>query len=611
MIVFWYFVFWFAYLPIGDATPLDLRFKELNLCFETKITAKYRLEEPPKCNDISAQRTTHFQADVFPPPPAQHVVEAISCSIISYITTYTYFFFGATTETSSSPKQTAVAPEVCTAWVNQRITRWGRLRVSRGNHETYVTNNYPTPAWKWCASKHVKTTNAIMSKTQLSFDILHSQAQHPFDSRLTCEPSKGYCQSRTAAYIFTPFQKECFGAYHPVKKNTTILSHSFSDRHLFQAPEIDLAFSSLVTCPPHVEICYKSHYRSVRCTTTHFIIASTNDNAILLNLEKFSTFHNASTNDDPQALQIAQAISSLGNSLDFEIRTLREAQLRLQCRNTRVMLTNLRAAQFINPSAALSVVLNRQAFATIGSSTLNQLACVPVRGVLKPSLWVGRRLAARPIIEIEYQNKTRVAQLTTGGYLRWDLRDFMPKNEGFLVFKIDNRDFVFKNGTLIEEGLPNIIDIGLPTSDLSLPVVVADPSHLADSLEDKQPPPLGLDYLHSALSALVELNHVQLTSMGINAKELANFQDRPITEQQQHFLLSTISDVFNRVEPMWLRALRMLAYAWGVISTIILIIIVGSTIRNCGKGAPSTTPDKSEHSPAKEISDSSHTTTNN
>ncbi len=50
MIVFWYFIFWFAYLPIGDATPLDLRFKELNLCFETKITAKYRLEEPPKCN---------------------------------------------------------------------------------------------------------------------------------------------------------------------------------------------------------------------------------------------------------------------------------------------------------------------------------------------------------------------------------------------------------------------------------------------------------------------------------------------------------------------------------------------------------------------------------
>ena len=579
----WGVAFWLILLPVIEATPIDLRFKNLSLCFENKITSKYRLEEPPRCTDISAQKTTVFHADVYPPPPSQHVVEATSCSLTVYSTIYTYFFFGASTVSTSSLEQTAVTPEQCRVWINQRRTDWGRLRRSNSGEETYITTNRPKPAWKWCASTQVKTHNAIVSKTALSFDLLHSQAQHPFDKILTCEPSKGICLSRTAVYLFTPFTRECFGAFHPIKKNTTILSQSFSDQHLFQAPEIDLAFSSLVKCPPHVDVCYKPRYRSVRCTTTHFVIASISDNAILLNLNKFSSTHNTSSNNNQRDLQVAQAIASLGHALDFEIRSLREAQLRLQCRNTRVMLTNLRAAQHINPSAALSIVLNRQAFATIGSSTLNELACVPVRGVLKPSLWVGRRLASRPIIEIEFRNVTRVAQLTIGGYLRWDLRDFMPRSEGFMVFHIDGRDFVFKNGTLIEEGLPNIITIGLPTSSLTLPVVVADPSHLADSLEENQPPPLGLDYLHSALSALVELNHVQLTSMGIDGDDLASFQERPVTEQEQYSLMSTISETLNPAQPMWLKIVRLVAYSWGVLSTIILIIAVGSTIRNYGK----------------------------
>ena len=301
----------------------------------------------------------------------------------------------------------------------------------------------------------------------------------------------------------------------------------------------------------------------------------------MLNWSKFSKASNASTNNDPYTLQIAQAIASLGMSLDFEIQALKEAQIRLQCRNTRVMLTNLQSSQYINPSAALSAVLNRRAYATMSSSLLNELACVPVRGVLKPSLWVGKRLAARPIFEIEFQNRTRLAQMTLGGYLRWGLSSFMPRNEGFLVFRIDKREFRFRNGSLIEEGFPRVIEIGLPSASFTLPVVVPDPSHLADNLEDHQPPPIGLDYLHSSLSALIQLTHTQLTSMGVDEEELATFQDSPITEDLQHSLLSTISEKFSFNQPGWLRALKYTSYAWGIISTLLFLVICFSTFRSC------------------------------
>ena len=426
-----------------------------------------------------------------------------------------------------------------------------------------------------------------MSKTYLSFNLVHNTAQHPFDRALQCDVAKGFCTSDKSVYLYTPFTPHCFGAFNAVKRNTTITSHSFSDRRFFQAPEIDLAFSSLVQCPPQVQTCYEPRYKLVRCTTTRFVIASHDDGANSLNTGRSTTARNVSSNTDPHVLRVAQAISSLGLSLDLEIQTLEATVLRLQCRNTRVMLTNLRATQFINPSAALSVVLNRQAFATMGTTTLNELACLPVKGVLRPSLWVGRRLASRPIIEIEYQNHTRVAQLTMGGYVRWGLREFMPRNEGFLVFQIDGRNFVFKNGTLVERGLPVLTEVGLPSTQFSLPSVVPDPSHLADSLDDSQSLPVGLDYLHSALNALVELNHAQLTTLGIDGDQLSSFQDHPTSEQQQKSLLSAIADIVKPTTPLWLRALRYTAYAWGVITTLVMIAtLVFISLNCCGGSKP-------------------------
>ena len=114
---------------------------------------------------------------------------------------------------------------------------------------------------------------------------------------------------------------------------------------------------------------------------------------------------------------MSQSMISLSLNMENTFRTLRDEMLRLHCQNARVQITNLRATQYVNPSAALSVILNKPAYATMGSSTLQEITCVKVSATLKPSLWVGDRLASRPIFHVEFQDSTRQAQLTRGGHL--------------------------------------------------------------------------------------------------------------------------------------------------------------------------------------------------
>ena len=186
---------------------MDLRFDSLPLCFESKIVAQYRLEDPPSCSDITVKETSKFTADIFPPPPSQYNVPATMCSQTSFTTRFEWFFFGSYQTTTFPTQQTAVAAETCRGWINRRVTQWGRLRRSELDGDMYVTGNTPQPRWKWNSFQYTKTTNAVMSKTVLTFNILHSQAQHPFDKQLVCNTDEGFCTSKTGVYIFESFKK--------------------------------------------------------------------------------------------------------------------------------------------------------------------------------------------------------------------------------------------------------------------------------------------------------------------------------------------------------------------------------------------------------------------
>ena len=568
-----------ALAEVQPPKPLDLRFHDLPLCFEEKIVQNYLLEEAPSCAQISAHNTSLFKVDVFSPPPSQHLISATSCSLMRFTTSYQWFFFGSYDVTKGQINKHAATREECNVWLKQRVDpELGRLRKKVQESKTYVTNNTPTPTWTWNDINEVTTTNAVLSETAISFNTITGAAIHPWDNLLSCKPEKGYCLSREALYMFEPFELTCFGTQKSLAKNTTILSHSFEKHHFFQAPDIDLAFRNLMECPPRIEQCYKNKYKNVRCTQTHYVIASSDDRAVLMNMQKFSNKAKTARSYDRKTLAVSQSLTSLALELDHEVRILREEQYRLQCKNTKAILTNLKSTQYVQPSAALSLVLNREAYATMGTETIQELACVKVDAILLPSLWVGNRLASRPIFELSYQNSTRTAQFTSGKYLRWGLRNFLPRNTGFMVFKIRDRTFIFKNGSLLESNLPRIIELGLPKTELSLPLPVQDPAYLVYLLDDETPV-FGMDYIHSALSALSEVTKVQMVSLGISEEELSMFHNNPTSQRQQESLLSTIANTVNPKKPTWLTTLQFLSYGWGILSSIGLVIAIINTLR--------------------------------
>ena len=207
------------------------------------------------------------------------------------------------------------------------------------------------------------------------------------------------------------------------------------------------------------------------------------------------------------------------------------------------MLTNLRASQYVNPSAALSAVLNQEAFATMGPSTLQQIACIRTEAILVPSLWVGSRLASRPVFRIEYENETREAQLTSGGYLRLGLKDFMPRHESYLIFEFSNHTLVYLNGTLLDKRIPQVHTLGLPKAQMKVVHYRPDPILLAKSFRNMAPPH-GLDYLHSAVEALASMNEAQLSAQGIPAENVRRFTTKATTSSQNSYFLNDLYQAF-------------------------------------------------------------------
>ena len=294
--------------------------------------------------------------------------------------------------------------------------------------------------------------------------------------------------------------------------------------------------------------------------------------------------------NDPFKLAVAQSLSSLAIELNDEISSLQSQQIRLSCLNTRVQLTNLRATQFIEPSAVLSTVLNRPAFATIGTSTLQELSCVNVSGTLSNSLRVGKRFAARPIMHIEFNNVTTVAQWTRGKYLRYGIKDFMPVNGATAIFQIQNRPFVFRNGLLVEENVPVIQTVGLNQKTTPIPHTSVDPTVLVERFSTS-PSPIGLDYLQQTLETLALLNSAQLSAHGIDEEDLANFANNPFDSLAHSTFLQSITDKIIAAPTLLHNLYHWSTVFWVTIANAFLLYSIIATVTRAIRAAKQGPPD--------------------
>ena len=552
----------------------DLRFEKLPLCHPEKVVNHFILDKSPSCNDIKMEKTSSFQGDVFAPQKTLLEVDAVACSIITDHFEDTYYVYFEKYSARVASITLPVSLPLCKQWNLQHHDReLGEFLPVSPRASALSTTNAHNPIYHWPYTTTSTTTNAMLIETSITFNSITLTGQHLLEPQLLCHTTEGYCTSNSAIYIFKPFTLECLVRSDPVVQNATILVHQLPQSMLFQVPGADLAFSSVFQCPSRIESCFLD-YLSVQCTSTNFVIASRSNESNSLDMHKIPTtdlLDDSSYLHDAWSLVLAQAFESLSLNVEQELNDLRREFLKLQCINARLQITNLRATQFINPSEALSALLNREAFATMGSLTLQEISCVRVTATLRPSLWIDNRLASRPLFTVYYGNRTRTAQWTHGNYLRWDLRDFTSAHEGHMLFTINNRIFTFLNGTLQDSSTPNLEILGYPSRKIKVSHHNLDARVLAETFHTASSS-LDFEFLHQSLQALSTLQHTQLTAHGFNAQEVNRFIAHPVTEKQQHSLLNSVTKFFSPLFPSLLPVFRIFTSFWVIVATALLTL---------------------------------------
>ena len=572
--------------PVGTDTktpfsPMDLRYKELPMCKEQTVVAHYRIDQPPACDGLNSKESRTFIGDIFNPPPTQILVKAVACSIRKDSASYTtYFFYGQSTQDEKTefypPSQSD-----CRLWTRQHRSRFGRLVRSNQESNTLTTRNPLKPNFAWHGTNYESQRNAILTETTLAFNTHSGLAQHVVETIQSCATHEGWCRSERSLYDFPPFNLTCTTIRSAIKQNTTIIHHTSASSSFFQIPDVDIAFSDLVECPESIKRCF-SDYRFVKCTLALYIVASNDASAestaghILYN--QTTSF----TTNDVFKLTLAQSLSSLAINLDYEIDMLRSEMIRFACLSTRIQLINLRAAQYLTPSAVLSTLLRRQAYATIGVSTLQEISCTNVSAVLHPTLWVGERFSARPILSIYFNNKTELAQWTREGYLRHGLKEFTTPQRGLTIFQINGETIIFRNGSIEKNNFPLIQAIGIDNSFADIPQERPDPSLFLERITFT-PSPLSLEYLQQSFQSLFELNSAQLSAYGIKDQQIHAFTHKPSFSTTTPQILELISDKINPTQSIVTTVYSWASKVWTTAATALLcyamIAFINRTIR--------------------------------
>ena len=420
--------------------------------------------------------------------------------------------------------------------------------------------------------------NAVLTKTSLSFSIFSKGAYHAYAGHLVCDTDMGFCKGTERVFLFTPFNSQCYYTTVPLKRGAKLVSYSAPDWQLYQVASLNLATSELTQCPTLIAQCFRG-YKSVLCTPTNYIIATNASGLLTPQNASISTSLKTSQASvekliTGQTSVITQALVSSALIMDREISTLRD-QINLQtCLGARISITNLKASQYINPSATLSILLNRPVFATMGPSTLQELMCVTAKATLVPSLWVGTRLASRPIFRIVIDGQSLESQYTIEGYLRRGIMEFMPHHHGYLIFQVQNHTLVFLNGTLVHKHIPLVRSLSLPGSTLKAEHFKPDPILMAQTF-DRMAPPLSLTNLQSTVEALASINEVRLTVNGIQPANIRSFTSHAMSSGENSNFISTLQAT---LKPSFLNSTPWLFtyYQWAsLILTLLFSVLLG------------------------------------
>ena len=552
---------------------LDLRFKNIDICFEDHIVNTYYIT--PSIGGCSEPTSTYQiikDIEIYPPADSIIQIDAIACRLI--VETYENTKWWTFTKTSKlvNKRSFSVASDRCVRWVKQRTDiNLGDLFRHPITPHTYVTINKKQNTFYWAQTIKEQVKNAQTLKTTLIFDRQTFKGSHFTTSDLKCDVLKGVCTSNTDTFLFAPFKNKC-KTWKPYV-GLSLLKYNLKNGNLYQVPELDLAFHKLIPCPAFIQKCISevNKDREIRCTPTNFALTFKNITTLIDdNLKvRLNHYNNISARDNI----LSQAITSLAANTNSAIEKLAREFSSVLCKLGEISITNLRNTQYRKPSETLSLMLGRKVKATIIGEILAELTCTKVNATLVPTLRIGEEMSPRPLFRIHFANESNIAQYTAEGYLRMGLKGLTPQlNNQTTIFVIENSPIAFRNGSLLNK-LPDINKLGLhPTS--VLPNSINWNENILLSELTTVSDPNNLNAMNHILQSILGITSEHLIANGVDKNLLKKYLTVPMNKQEHLSIIREIKQFFRPKVPNFIKKIALFGSLTVTFLTALLITYI-------------------------------------
>ena len=528
----------------SNKTILDLRFQNVDICFDKHIVKTYFIT--PSIGGCAEPDTTYQiikDINIYPPADTTIHINAIACREV--VSTYENIMWWTFTKTSTliNKRSFSVASDRCVRWVKQRTDPiLGDLFKHSITPHTYVTLNKKQNIFYYLQGVTENVRNAQTLETTLIFNRQTLTGSHFTTSDLECNVLKGVCISKTDTFLFTPFENKC-KTWKPYK-GLSLLKYNMKNGNLYQVPELDLAFYRLIPCPEYVHKCIREvdENKQIRCTPTNFALSFSNISTLVDdNLKiKLNQYNNISARDNI----LSQAIQSLAIKTNSAIEKLAQEFSSVLCKLGEISITNLRNTQYRKPSETLSLMLGRKVKATMIGELLAQISCTKVNATLVPTLRIGDEMSPRPLFRIHFANESKIAQYTSEGYLRWGLKGLTSHlTEQVTIFVIEGIAIAFKNGSLLNE-LPEINKLGLHPTSVIPDSIDYDEGILLNELSTASDPN-NLGSMNHMLQSILGITSEHLIANGVNKELLNKYLTVPMNKNEHLSFIKEIKQFFR------------------------------------------------------------------
>ena len=421
----------------------------LPLC-SGNVRKHYIIDNPQPCATEGSD-IQQIKVDVTLPIQQSIDIEAYMCRKKMEVFECTYYFWGTQSCLVKSKTYVSVTTAECISAERTFQSPLGTLVPV--NENSLSTSNILIPKFTWPVTNNILVENVELSYTKVIADVLTGKISHVSLPRIKCENLTTLMTCLTSSWRLISPKVDTSKCHNPKTiKNASMEIYPLEGGNLYKIQKAQIVTTRLIECDEVVTTCLSKELKMIVCTPTGYIIHIKEN--VPVNAENIKTLKLPT---EIRILEAAVASTALASKLQFSL--IKKDIKQLLCNNNRATLVALQAAQKSTPSAVLSLLLGRKAFASYRNGVLQELECQNVTAILQPNLTLNNKISKRLLFNVHLGTSTIQAQWTTEGFLTQQLKTTI-RNSTKRTFVFFDSLLYFINNTL-SKAAPSLRKISL------------------------------------------------------------------------------------------------------------------------------------------------------